>query len=538
MKQAVLQLSSIWGSAWRWTRIRTYRVSEFIYESYTSVQLINTLRIILVALVAAALVQLVIGSEVVSRELFGIKISVLDQGLVLLLMFAVIILPWLIINPLWIAVTVMTMMLSIVTWEVWYRSRRMGLSPTDMLLWLGMLMIFAHQSYRFDWRRTALNSITSVALVYYIIVAGVVPTVYATQYLDISPPSVWRVTSVFQCWLLYFIIAGFAKDAKGLRVVLNTVMTLGVITALATVMQSAFAQQLSWFRYIFIGIISMEEQGGVIRVMPPGLLLMVLAFCICYYMYIHASSHTVAARMLGLCLVLTAGMIITMTRHVWLGAFIVFVVVSISGGVKGITKAIALLLICIVFLMAFSSVYKSTSVVASKDLFSSILDRLEVTKTEDPLSRRGSLGDRVREIDLMRPQWEKSKLLGIGVGKPYSYKGQYNIAYGRVIKMPYTYVHNMLWAVLGYTGLLGLSGVAVLYFVSLGRGIYIYMVDRKAQFRGMTLCSVATLFAFGVSTLVQPLVFEPNSILVMSLCLAIPEVTHIVNKQQRVAEAA
>ncbi len=533
MKQAVLQISSVWGSAWRWTRIRSYRLAEFIYESYSSVHLINTLRIILVGLVAAALVQLVIGSDVVSREFLGIQIKALDQGLVLLLMFAVMILPWLIINPLWIAVTVMAMMLSIVTWEVWFRSRRMGLSPTDMLLWLGVLLIFAHQSYRLDWRRTALHSITSVALAYYIIVAGIVPTIYAVYYVGINPPNVWRVTSVFQCWLLYYIIAALAKDAKGLRIVLNSVITLGIVTAIATALQSAFAQQLSWFRYIFIGIVSMEEQGGVIRVMPPGLLLMVLAFCICYYMYIHASSHAGAARMLGFCLVLTVGMIITMTRHVWLGAFITFVVVSISGGFKGITKAVALLAMGIAFLMVFSTVYKSTSVLASKDVFSSIVDRFEVTKMEDPLSRRGSLGDRVREIDLMRPQWEKSKLLGIGVGKPYSYKGQYNLAYGRVIKMPYTYVHNMFWAVLGYTGLLGLSGVAVLYFVSLGRGIYIYMVDRNAKYRGMTLCSVVTLFAFGVSTLVQPLVFEPNSVLVMSLCLAIPEVTHVVNKQMR-----
>lgn len=270
----------------------------------------------------------------------------------------------------------------------------------------------------------------------------------------------------------------------------------------------------------FEALIRSDPTTGVLRVRPPGLYLVYASavWSACYVLWGPAGRRRLAA---GLLLAANVGCIIlSFNRNMAVGLIAAVAVASLVSRQRGRTGMVGLLAGVMLFggVLVFDSMQLQQPLVAR---FASVLD---------PDERGQALSDRAYETAAALSAVLREPVLGIGWGPGYGASAT-RLGGANVSTFERPWIHNQYLGMWVRAGLLGMvSLIAIFAF-----GIFASIRNARAaplDDEWVDLALLGSLVAFGLSSVVDIVVLNPNNLTVLIGLIAIVSARRVANGHQ------
>ncbi|MHB1460571.1 MAG: O-antigen ligase family protein [Armatimonadota bacterium] len=335
--------------------------------------------------------------------------------------------------------------------------------------------------------------------------------------------------AIMTAWLCYFItILGITSKGR-YKAFLVSCVILSMFVAIVTIMQSYVGAS----EYLFFKLTSrdtrIEQLDGITRVIPQGYLLIYIMVHVCWQMFLTTDSFIKRWGWgLSLCLFITA-MIVTMFRNMWaIGAVVMMIQYAIVTAPQRI-RAIPYILALVIILGGTLSLAMSST--GSFNPIQSFHERIAEDNALNISDAKSSVGGRVVEIAKIKELWLESPLIGIGWGKGYESKGEWDPLFATYKITQSLYIHNTFWWVLGKSGILGLIGLLVFWVASLLRCWTIVKTNSDIHTKRVVTALGMAFASICISSMFHPyFTAGPDLILPIALLLGIVELQNLLTK--------
>jgi O-antigen ligase len=321
-------------------------------------------------------------------------------------------------------------------------------------------------------------------------------------------------------YLIFFIVTNLVRDRRQLFLLINGLVSLGAIVAIATIVQYT----LGTSTILIPGRVEFVSRSfQATRVIPPGQSLLIVSFILVFVALIIDSSKSINVLRFILCGLIGVSIIITFFRASWIALVLS---IGFMGFLIGEKKRRRLLLIILMILLsiAFLIVIAITFWGPESGL---------LTLAEDALFRFSTLFDpatyfdpssslRWRDFEYKNalPQIISKPFTGLGLGaryRPFTEKDWEEFD-GR------GYIHNGFIWILMKTGLFGILGVLSFLIGVIVRGVRHWKNIPDLKYRAFTLASMLVTIIVIVVSNVEPYVMTDYWTPVIGVIAGINEV--------------
>jgi len=310
---------------------------------------------------------------------------------------------------------------------------------------------------------------------------------------------------ILSFYLTFFIITNLIRDEQRLRRLLNGIMLLSTLVALAMIAQYLLGEAIRILpgRVETLGTAGITSEG-VSRVLPPGQTLVMVGFFSLIVLTIVDRTQPISMGRFFQIAILGFSVLLTFNRNFWIGIglalFIMACLVPIPDKLRLIKMAIlGALLGGIVLVSALISIRDQ-----SVKLINASLTRMATLFNPETLKEE-SLRYRYIENSYALPQIASHPLVGLGLGAHYR---PLDLRIDRARIMTYdklSYIHNgHLWVLLK-TGLIGYVCLLWVLFLHIKRGVQKWRRVSDPFMRGIVLSFSIMIIAILAAAFVSPL---------------------------------
>lgn len=499
---------------------RYYRLSEWWAEFFNLSRRLSLL-ILVVALVGAWLTV-----QAVMVETWGDwRVYLIYSGFVLV---PFVLLPLLALHPEWIVVAVTLAVASVISPVFWdlLPGTEVGLSLPNFLVAYALLIIAIRYFVGISSSPRLWFSPTSIAVVAFLVLSVGAGLLYHTMVHRLPYRKEIAEMQHMVMWLLFFVFIGVATNPRVLRTLLIGILAVAFIGSIPTILQAVIGEQALFFLKLTQRDIRLERTEGLLRVLPPGENLILVAFLIsCQLLAISSGVKRWGWGLLAA--VYGTAILMTLTRHSWFTSLFGLGIFWLFGNAR--TKLNILLIGSLVVLLVISTAafVRPVRLHAEDDFFAKIARRFVSTFHDDPtqysLSRVTSMGQRTNEMMFVLGKLPESPWFGYGWSVKQPVKIEYNPYLGSATFSSVTYIHNSLWWIVGKGGIVGTIGLLILWLTGGVRGYLLYRRCTDMYAKAWLLALWVGFLGLIIAGQFEPVFWFRNRIVAPALTLAMME---------------
>jgi len=446
-----------------------------------------------------------------------------------LIMVVFVVLPVLAVRIDWLIISVMLAVASLISPVFWdtLALAEEGITLPNIMILLGLLMLVLRAAAGYTSPRALWLNPTTLAVMFFLSMVAIA-FVYHVMVLRLPYRKELAELLHLMMWMLYFLTLGVLRDRRVLRTLQFGLLGVAFIGAVPTALQSIFGEEALFFIKLTHKDIRLEQAEGLLRVIPPGDNLLLVAFLVCAQMV--ALSR--GGKRLGWLLLLgvyTTAILMTLTRHTWFAALLGLGIFWLFADTR--TKVNTAIVSIIIAFVAASVVLltRPVKVHTPDDFFAKIGRRFISTFYEDPqqysLSRVTSMGQRTNEMRFVLSKLPESPWFGYG----WSVRQPVKIAYTPYVGTTYqptTYIHNSFWWIVGKGGIVGTAGLLVLWLTGIWRGYRLYRAATDPHTKAWLLALWVSFLCLILAAQFEPVFWIRNRIVAPAMVLALMEGIH------------
>lgn len=493
--------------------IAYYRLSERMAEFFSLSRRLSLL-MLAVALLSAGLAT----RAVINGAWIG-------AGLIVVLF---VLLPYFAIRPEWTIISVtfaVASLISVVFWDALALGEQ-GITLPNILVMYGLLVVVLRAVAGVNVNRALWFTPSSIAVTLFLVVSIGLTFLY---HVFVTGLSYRKELSVIQhdiMWLLYFVFIGVATSERKLRFLQTGILTVAFIGSIPTILQAIVGEHALFFLKLTQKDIRLEQTEGLLRVLPPGENLILVALLIAVQMAI-ASSESKRLGWLMLAFVYGMAMLMTLTRHTWFGAlFALTLIWWFSDTRTKVATAIGALFVTVIVLM-LALMTSSATVYQSDSFFAKIQRRFLSTFHEDPQQfihgHVSSVGQRTYEMNYILRRLPESPWFGFGWSRELPVRLDSNPYMGSMVFAKTTYIHNAFWWIVAKGGIVGAIGLLILWLTGIVRGYLLFKRATDPQARAWLLALWVSFMALIIAAQFEPVFWMRSRIIAPVLTLALME---------------
>lgn len=413
-----------------------------------------------------------------------------------------------------------------------------GPRVTELLILFMLVIVYVRACYtrRFEFFRSPL---TVPLLLFFVSVIVSMVVSYQSHLRAGTGPwdfhNAYNLVRPIMHYLLFFAVAFGIRTEAQLRIVLRTVVWIGVIVAILMVAQQFVGQKgVKLFiggpvtgAYVFklAGDVPEEQVGDVLRFAAPGLSIILFLFLLSLTRASYGglrvgAVHTAAAAMLGI------GLIFSFTRHFWISTALSVVLISLfverTARHRLILFAATAVAVAVISGALMGNLAPGSAggrfAVALRARFASILEPEKTLRSE-------SLENRASENRYAWRVIKQHPIFGIGVGNAVSYKEWAHPYLTTRYLYPVYWIHCSwleLWMVYGLLGVLSYVWLSVAF---LARSFLLFRRSRDPSRKAVAISLFAAYIGFLERSITQMhILHDPHHIVAMALIWGIVEV--------------
>jgi len=451
-----------------------------------------------------------------------------------LLMVVFVVLPVLAVRLDWLIISVLLAVASLISpvfWDVLALGER-GVTLPNIMILLGLLILVVRAAAGYTTPRQLWLTPTTLAVSVFLLMVAL-SSAYHVLVLRLPYRKELAELLHLMMWLLYFLVLGVLRDQKVLRTLQFGVLAVAFAGAIPTALQGIVGEQALFFIKLTQRDVRLEQMEGLLRVIPPGENLMMVAFLISVQM-VAVSSGVKRVGWILLLGVYATAILMTLTRHTWFAALFGVGVFWLFADAR--TKVNTAILAFITVFVVASAVFlvRPLKVHSPDDFFAKIGRRFLSTFHEDPtqysLSRVTSVGQRTNEMLFVLRKFPESPWFGYGWSIRQPVKIEYNPYVGTTFQ-PTTYIHNSFWWIVGKGGIVGTAGLLFLWLTGILRGYQLYRRATDPQARAWLLALWVSFLCLIIAAQLEPVFWIRNRIVAPVMALALMEAVYYFSRR-------
>ncbi|MCS6830709.1 MAG: O-antigen ligase family protein [Armatimonadota bacterium] len=451
-----------------------------------------------------------------------------------------VLLPYLAIRPEWTVIVVAFAVASLISTVFWdaLALGEQGITLPNILVAYGLLVVAIRAAAGVNVNRQLWSTPSSIALLAFLAISIGFTFFY---HILVTGLSYRKELSVIQhniMWLLYFVFIGAATNERKLRLLQGGILAVAFIGSIPTILQAVIGEQALFFLKLTQKDIRLERTEGLLRVLPPGENLILVALLVATQMAVISSG---GKRLGWLALTATYAMAIlmTLTRHAWFSALFALAIfwwfsdtrTKVNTLIGGVLAATVVLLL--------AAITTPLTVYQSESFFAKIERRFLSTFQEDPLqfshARVSSVGQRTYEMTYILRRLPETPWFGFGWSAELPVRLDTNPYMGMVFSKT-TYIHNSFWWIVAKGGIVGAIGLLLLWVVVILRGYYLYKHAPDVQSRAWLLALWVGFMALIIAGQFEPVFWMRSRIIAVVVTLALMETVFYFSSRKTPAE--